>query len=271
MSEDKNLKQVIEFGEYLYKVGEKLHGEILGHDYLLEEDLQSILGPRFLKENLPMLRELNIHREIFGLTWKEGIKPDFTFFANDKKTLPYPVIVEFKHLDKLKDDNRKELIQQLKYGQNTVLAVDGKLEYGFLWNIVKNKYEISNEKLKLSELHNDLSINTQKDFTNALEKINKFKKLNEKEEYASDLIYSVLKGKKEYLDKFKEEIDTTFNENSLSYSKLINIVDEYNTQNNLVEGSLFGLKVENTPKVELELWRIVDADKNLSMELVKVY
>ena len=80
-----------------------------------------------------------------------------------------------------------------------------------------------------------------------------------------------MKGKKEYLDKFKEEIDTTFNENSLSYSKLINIVDEYNTQNNLVEGSLFGLKVENTPKVELELWRIVDADKNLSMELVKVY
>ena len=59
----------------------------------------------------------------------------------------------------------------------------------------ENKYEISNEKLKLSELHNDLSINTQKDFTNALEKINKFK-LNEKEEYASDLIYSVLKGKK---------------------------------------------------------------------------
>ena len=179
MPEDKNLKQVIEFGDYLYKVGEKLHGEILGHDYLLEEDLQSILGPRFLKENLPMLRELNIHREIFGLTWKEGIKPDFTFFANDKK-LSLSVIVEFKHLDKLKDDNRKELIQQLKYGQNTVLAVDGKLEYGFLWNIVKNKYEISNEKLKLSELHNDLSINTQKDFTNALEKINKFKNLMKK-------------------------------------------------------------------------------------------
>ncbi len=271
MPVDKNLKQVIEFGNYLYRVGEKLHGEILGHDYLLEEDLQSILGPRFLKENLPMLRELNIHREIFGLTWKEGIKPDFTFFANDKQNLPYAVIVEFKHLDKLKDDNRKELLQQLKYGQNTVLAVDGKLEYGFLWNIVKNKYEISNERLKISELHNDLLINTQSDFKNALEKINNLQKLSEKEEYACDLIYSVLKGKKEYLDKFKDEIDKIFNENSLSYSKLINIVDDYNIEKSLVEGSVFGLKVENTLKVELELWRIVDANKNLSMELVKVY
>ena len=271
MSVDKHLRQVIQFGEYLFKVGEKLHGEILGHDYLLEEDLQSILGPRFLKENLPMLRELNIHREIFGLTWKEGIKPDFTFFANDKQNLPFTVIVEFKHLDKLKDDNRKELLQQLKYGQNTILAIDGKLEYGFLWNIVKNKYEISNEKLKIGELHNDLLINTQSDFKNALEKINIFKKLSEKEEYACDLIYSVLKGKKEYLNKFKEDIDKIFSDNSLSYSSLISIVDDYNKQNNLEEGSVFRLKLENTPKVELELWRAVDTNKNLSMELVKVF
>ena len=271
MSVDKNLKQVIEFGDYLYKVGEKLYREILGHDYLIEEDLQQILGPRFLKENLPMLRELNIHREIFGLTWKEGIKPDFTFFANDKKNLPYPVIVEFKHLDKLKDDNRKELLQQLKYGQNSVLALDGKLEYGFLWNIVKNKYEISNEKLKAGELHNDLLINNQSDFKNALEKINNFEKLSEKEEYACDLIYSVLKGKKKYLDKFKEDIDKIFNKNSLSYSMLISVVDDYNTQNQLLEGSVFRLTVQNTPKVELELWRVVDSNKNLSMELVKVY
>ena len=136
---------------------------------------------------------------------------------------------------------------------------------------MKNKYEISNERLKISELHNDLLINTQSDFKNELEKINNLQKLSEKEEYACDLIYSVLKGKKEYLDKLKDEIDKIFNENSLSYSKLINIVDDYNIEKSLVEGSVFGLKVENTLKVELELWRIVDANKNLSMELVKVY
>ena len=271
MSVDKNLKQVIEFGDYLYKVGEKLYREILGHDYLIEEDLQQILGPRFLKENLPMLRELNIHREIFGLTWKKGIQPDFTFFANDKHNLPFPVIVEFKHKEKLVDDHRKELLQQLKYGQNTVLAVDGKLEFGFLWNIVKNNYEISNEKLKLYTIHTDLLISSKEDLEKALKKINNFEILNDKEEYACDVIYSLLKGKKEYLDKYKEKIDNIFNENSLSYSKLISIVDAYNTQKNLVEGSVFRLKLEKTPKVELELWKVVDANKNLSMELVKVY
>ena len=31
------------------------------------------------------------------------------------------------------------------------------------------------------------------------------------------------------------------------------------------------LKLEKTPKVELELWKVVDANKNLSMELLKVY
>ena len=60
------------------------------------------------------------------------------------KNSPYPVIVEFKHLDKLKDDNRKELIQ-LKYGQNTVLAVDGKLEYGFMEHSEKQmRYQMRN-------------------------------------------------------------------------------------------------------------------------------
>ena len=52
---------------------------------------------------------------------------------------------------------------------------------------------------------------------------------------------------------------------------LISVVDDYNTQNQLLEGSVFRLTVQNTPKVELELWKVVDANKNLSMELLKVY
>ena len=109
MTEHKNIKELIKFGDYLTQVGAELHDEVLGHDYLVEEDLQQVLGPRFIQKKLPMLRELNFHREIFGLTWKEGIKPDFTFFADKDSKVSQPFIVEFKHTAKLTDDHRKEL------------------------------------------------------------------------------------------------------------------------------------------------------------------
>ena len=79
MTENKNIKELIKFGDYLSQVGAELHDEVLGHDYLDEKDLQQVLGPKFIQKKLPMLRELTFHREVFGLTWKDGIKPDFTF------------------------------------------------------------------------------------------------------------------------------------------------------------------------------------------------
>ena len=104
MVDDKSVKELIKFGDFLIQVGAELHDEVLGHDYLVEEDLQQVLGPRFIQKKLPMLRELNFHREIFGLTWKEGIKPDFTFFADKDSKVSQPFVVEFKHTAKLTDD-----------------------------------------------------------------------------------------------------------------------------------------------------------------------
>ena len=51
MIEDKNIRELIKFGDYLTQVGAELHDEVLGHDYLVEEDLQQVLGPRFIQKN----------------------------------------------------------------------------------------------------------------------------------------------------------------------------------------------------------------------------
>ena len=56
MTENKNIKELIKFGDYLSQVGAELHDEVLGHDYLDEKDLQQVLGPKFIQKKLPMLR-----------------------------------------------------------------------------------------------------------------------------------------------------------------------------------------------------------------------
>ena len=53
MTENKNVKELIKFGDYLTQVGAELHDEVLGHDYLDEKDLQQVLGPKFIQKKLP--------------------------------------------------------------------------------------------------------------------------------------------------------------------------------------------------------------------------
>ena len=268
MSEIEN--ELINFGAYLIEVGSSLHDEVLGHDYLVEEDLQQVLGPRFIQKKLPMLRELNFHREIFGLTWKEGIKPDFTFFADKDSKVSQPFIVEFKHTAKLTDDHRKELLQQLKFGQNTFLNKNDDLNYGFLWNIVKHKFQVSNEIIR------EISVSTLDDLINELQKVKKLQEKEDKIRFLSDLFMTILKDSPKIfsLKKFAGEVDTYLNDEGLSIGEILSNFEPSFKEvfnNSLKEGSLFKLEVETDPKVELELWKIKGIDQNLSMELIKTF
>lgn len=262
--------EIIGFGTYLVEVGSSLHDEVLGHDYLVEEDLQQVLGPRFIQKKLPMLRELNFHREIFGLTWKEGIKPDFTFFADKDSKVSQPFVVEFKHTAKLTDDHRKELLQQLKFGQNTFLNKNDELNYGFLWNIVKHKFQISNEFIR------EISVATLDDLTRELQKVNEFSEKEKKIKFLGDLFITILKDSPKIfsLKKFAGEVDTCLKDQDLTLGEVLsNFEPSYKEvfNNSLKEGSLFKLNVESDPKVELELWKITEVEQNLSMELIKSY
>ena len=270
MEEDKKIEELIKFGNYLVKIGNQLHDEVLGHDYLVEEDLQQVLGPRFIQNKLPMLRELNFHREIFGLTWKEGIKPDFTFFADKDSKVSQPFVVEFKHTAKLTDDHRKELLQQLKFGQNTFLNKNYDLNYGFLWNIVKHKFQVSNEIIR------EISVATLDDLTRELQKVNDLKEKEEKIRFLGNLFITILKDTPKIfsLKKFAGEVDAHLEEHALTIGEVLsNFEPSYKEvfNNSLQEGSLFKLEVESDPKVELELWKITGLDQNLSMELIKSY
>ena len=268
MSENKNINDLIKFGDYLTQVGTELHDEVIGHDYLVEEDLQQVLGPRFIQKKLPMLRELNFHREIFGLTWKEGIKPDFTFFADKDSKVSQPFIVEFKHTAKLTKDHRKELLQQLKFGQNTFLNKNDGLNYGFLWNIVKHKYQVSNEIIR------EISVSTLDDLTIELQKVNELEDKEEKIKFLGDLFMTILKDEPKVFSfkKFAERVDTYLKDQDLTLGEVLSNFEQSFKEvfnNSLQEGSLFKLEVESDPKVELELWKITGVEQNLSMELIK--
>jgi len=270
MTEDKNIKELIKFGDYLSQVGTELHDEVLGHDYLVEEDLQQVLGPRFIQKKLPMLRELNFHREIFGLTWKEGIKPDFTFFADKDSKVSQPFIVEFKHTSKLSDDHRKELLQQLKFGQNTFLNKNDALKYGFLWNIVKHKFQVSNEKIR------EISVSTLDDLNRELLKVDKIKEKQDKIKFLGDLFITILKDSPKIfsLKKFANEVDSILSSQDLTIGEIMSSFEPSFKEvfnNSLKEGSLFKLEIDSDPKVELELWKITGTNQNLSMELVKSF
>ena len=80
MPEDKNLKQVIEFGDYLYKVGEKLHGEILGHDYLLEEGFNQFLDLDF-KRKLTNVEGIKYTSRNIWIDMERGDKARFYLFC----------------------------------------------------------------------------------------------------------------------------------------------------------------------------------------------
>ena len=270
MIEDKNIRELIKFGDYLTQVGAELHDEVLGHDYLLEEDLQQVLGPRFIQKKLPMLRELNFHREVFGLTWKEGIKPDFTFLADEDSKVSQPFIVEFKHTTKLTNDHRKELLQQLKFGQNTFLNKDDDLNYGFLWNIVKHKYQVSNEIIQ------KISVSKLDDLITELQKVKESEEKKDKIKFLGDLFMTILKDSPKVFSHkdFAKEVDAHLKEHDLTIGEVLsNFEPSYKEvfNNSLKEGSLFKLEVESDPKVELELWKINGVGQNLSMELIKSY
>ena len=270
MSNESTLKELTDFGEYLLKVGSELHDEVLGHDYLDEKDLQQVLGPKFIQKKLPMLREVTFHREVFGLTWKDGIKPDFTFFADKDSKVSQPFIVEFKHSSKLIDDHRRELLQQLKFAQNTFLNKNDELKYGFLWNIVKHKYQVSNEIIQ------EISVSSIDKLDNELQKINEIELKEDKIKFLGTLFMTILKDNSSLFTnkKFAEQVDSHLKDHELSIGETLSKF-EYSYKevfnNSLKEGSLFKLEVESDPKVELELWKIVNDGTNLSMELIKSF
>ena len=270
MTENKNIKELIKFGDYLTQVGAELHDEVLGHDYLDEKDLQQVLGPKFIQKKLPMLRELTFHREVFGLTWKDGIKPDFTFFADKDSKVSQPFIVEFKHSSKLSDDHRRELLQQLKFGQNTFLNKNNELKYGFLWNIVKHRYQVSNEIIQ------EISVSKLDDLDIELQKVKDIELKEDKIKFLGTLFMTVLKDNPSLFSKkkFAGYVDNALKDQGLSIGDTLSSF-EYSYKevfnNSLKEGSLFKLEVESDPKVELELWKITGVDQNLSMELIKSY
>ena len=51
---------LFEFGSYLIEVGSSLHDEVLGHDYLVEEDLQQVLGPRFIQKKTSYVKRAKL-------------------------------------------------------------------------------------------------------------------------------------------------------------------------------------------------------------------
>ena len=191
-------------------------------------------------------------------------------FADKDSKVSQPFVVEFKHTAKLTDDHRKELLQQLKFGQNTFLNKNDDLNYGFLWNIVKHKYQVSNEIIR------EISVATLDDLTRELEKVNEYKEKEEKIKFLGDLFMTILKDTPKIfsLKKFAGEVDTYLKDHDLTIGEVLsNFEPSYKEvfNNSLKEGSLFKLEVDSDPKVELELWKITGVDQNLSMELIKSY
>ena len=170
----------------------------------------------------------------------------------------------------MSDDHRRELLQQLKFGQNTFLNKNNELKYGFLWNIVKHRYQVSNEIIQ------EISVSKLDDLDIELQKVKDIELKEDKIKFLGTLFMTVLKDNPSLFSKkkFAGYVDNALKDQGLSIGDTLSSF-EYSYKevfnNSLKEGSLFKLEVESDPKVELELWKITGVDQNLSMELIKSY
>ena len=73
------------------------------------------------------------------------------------------------------------------FSTDTFLNKNDDLNYGFLWNIVKHRFQVSNEIIR------EISVATLDDLTRELEKVNKYKEKEEKIKFLGDLFMTILK------------------------------------------------------------------------------